>query len=51
MVFGAPNLGRLQEPRGLKLIEKVKLKNGGRSTLYFRFFGTQVVYVFWALFC
>jgi len=26
VVFGAPNLGRVQEPRGLKIIEKVKLK-------------------------
>ena len=26
MLFGAPNVGRVREPRGLKLIEKVKLK-------------------------
>ena len=38
-LFGAPNVGRVREPRGLKIIEKVKLKIGGRSTLFLTVFG------------
>ena len=42
MVFGAPNLGRVQEPRGLKLIEKVKLKKWRAFRPVFHVFvGTQ----------
>ena len=38
-LFGAPNVGRVREPRGLKIIEKVKLKIGGRSALFLMVFG------------
>jgi hypothetical protein len=38
-LFGAPDVGRVREPRGLKIIEKVKLKIGGRSTLFLTVFG------------